>query len=266
MQFNFGQNWENYSSNALTPERIAQAQNDFKVLIANIGEDIAGKSFLDIGFGQGFSLLSATSMGAHTIGCDISQKCGEVLDRNRIYFPKAAEAEIPLVIGSILDSNIVKKLKYKSAEGNGYDIVHSWGVLHHTGNMELAIRNAASLVKPGGYLIIAIYNRHWSSAGWGVIKWLYCKSPSFIQKMFIIGLYPIIYIAKWWVTLRNPQNQTRGMDFYYNVIDWVGGYPYEYSSQIEIVDYVKSMNFKSLKIVPAEVPTGCNEFIFGHYK
>jgi len=262
MQFDFGQNWVSYSLNALTPERVTQAQNDFKVLMSNTGGDIAGKSFLDIGFGQGLSLLTATVSGAHVVGCDINPKCGEVIDRNRIYFPEAERANIPLVIGSILDSNIVKKLKDKSPEGNGYDIVHSWGVLHHTGNMKLAINNAASLVKPGGYLVIAIYNRHWSSPAWRVIKWLYCKSPSLIKKQFVMGFYPIIYAAKWWVTRRNPKTQSRGMDFYYNVIDWVGGYPYEYASRLEVEECLLFHGFEPINFIPAEVPTGCNEFVF----
>jgi hypothetical protein len=52
------------------------------------------------------------------------------------------------------------------------------------------------------------------------------------------------------------------MDFFYNVVDWVGGYPYEYASIDETVELMKSKGFDAVKIVSAKVPTGCNEFVF----
>lgn len=261
-QFNFGQNWLNYSRNAITAERIALTKSDFKKLMENVPGGLSGKSFLDIGFGQGFSLLSAAALEAKVVGNDINPICGDVIERNKTYFPETAGMNTPLVVGSILEPSIVEELRSSSSQGEGYDVVHSWGVLHHTGNMNLAIANAASLVKPNGYFILAIYNRHWSSFLWLIIKWLYCKSPVFIQKFLIAIFYPIIYAAKWLVTRDDPKKQSRGMDFYYNVIDWVGGYPYEYASLSEMRSYVEPLGFKLVKEIPAEVPTGCNEFVF----
>ena len=75
-------------------------------------------------------------------------------------------------------------------------------------------------------------------------------------------LSPIIYGAKFIVTGKNPKKQSRGMDFYYDVIDWVGGYPYEYAAIREMDSFISRMGFKKVKSIPAQVPTGCNEFIF----
>lgn len=261
-QFNFGQNWLNYFHNAITPERIALTKSDFKKLMENISGDFKSKSFLDIGFGQGFSLLSAAVLGAKVVGKDINPICGEVIEHNKTYFPETVGMNIPLVVGSILEPTIVEELRSSSPQGGGYGVVHSWGVLHHTGNMKLAIANAASLVKSNGYFILAIYNRHWSNFPWLIIKWLYCNSPVFVQKFLVAIFYPIIYAAKWLVTRDDPKKQSRGMDFYYNVIDWVGGYPYEYASLDEMKNYVEPLGFKLIKEIPAEVPTGCNEFVF----
>jgi 2-polyprenyl-6-hydroxyphenyl methylase/3-demethylubiquinone-9 3-methyltransferase len=144
----------------------------------------------------------------------------------------------------------------------GFDIVHSWGVLHHTGNMAAAVRQAAGLVAPGGYLILAIYNRHWSNPLWWLIKRTYVSSPSWLRRVHVGILYPVIYAAKWAVTKRRPQRQERGMDFYYDVIDWVGGYPYEYASEDEVVSMVGELGFVRVRARPANVPTGCNEFVF----
>jgi 2-polyprenyl-6-hydroxyphenyl methylase/3-demethylubiquinone-9 3-methyltransferase len=54
----------------------------------------------------------------------------------------------------------------------------------------------------------------------------------------------------------------RGMDFLHDVVDWVGGYPYEYASSEEIRNYVCRQGFICVRMQAAQVPTGCNEFVF----
>jgi len=258
-QFDFGENWANFSADALTPVRLAQARKDFATLTEGI--PVARSHFLDIGFGQGLTLLAAATQGAIAVGCDINSKCAAVLNQNRRLFPDL-RVEPRAVVGSILDPQTLVTLTSLAKANKGYDIVHSWGVLHHTGDMGQSIKNAASLVAPGGYLILALYNRHWSSSAWLAIKWLYVKSPRWLQRIFVGLFYPIIYIAKWIVTLKDPKRQERGMDFYYNVVDWVGGYPYEYASEEEVIALVNPCGFEILKVNKAIVPTGCNEFVF----
>jgi 2-polyprenyl-6-hydroxyphenyl methylase/3-demethylubiquinone-9 3-methyltransferase len=261
MQFDFGQNWADFSEHAITPERIAQARADFATLMEGI--DLADHTFLDIGFGQGFGLLTAATMGAGTLGCDIDPECGEVLSRNRQLFPELAGKSIDVIIGSILDDEVVRRLRAHPAFGrDGFDVVHSWGVLHHTGDMRRAIGNAGSLVRAGGHFVIAIYNRHWSSQAWLWIKWGYCKSPRWVQKLMIAGLYPIIWLAKFLLTGENPKDKERGMDFFYDVVDWVGGYPYEYASIEEIEEMCRPLGLELVDARRANVPTGCNEFVF----
>jgi 2-polyprenyl-6-hydroxyphenyl methylase/3-demethylubiquinone-9 3-methyltransferase len=142
-----------------------------------------------------------------------------------------------------------------------FDIVYSWGVLHHTGNMALALKNSAQLVNDHGLLMVAIYNRHWSSPPWKFIKWLYNKVGTFGQKIFIRTLTPIIIIAKFLVTFKNPLKVRRGMDFMHNIIDWVGGYPYEYASVKEMTETLKKLGFEMVLVRPAKIPTACNEFV-----
>ncbi|MEY2508019.1 MAG: hypothetical protein QOH01_2348 [Verrucomicrobiota bacterium] len=262
VQFNFGENWREFSANALTAERVAEAKRDFVDLLRGI--ELKERSFLDIGFGQGLSLLTATALGARTVGCDINPLCAEVLRENRARaFPGDIDGEVPVIVGSILDAQLVDALREAAPGGSGsYDIVHSWGVLHHTGNMAAALRNAASLVHPRGHLIIAIYNRHWSSRAWWLIKRAYQFLPKFGQRLMVGGLWPVIFVAKWLSTGGNPLRQSRGMDFHYDVVDWVGGYPYEYGSVHEIARFVEALGFRLERTIPARVPTGCNQFVF----
>ena len=261
MQFDFGENWAAYSAHAINAARVEQARSDFAALLAGAG-GVSGKSFLDIGFGQGLSLLSAAASGARVFGIDINSRCGEVLNRNKALFPDVPNGDIPIAIGSILDPGAVDQCRQRSPNADGYDIVHSWGVLHHTGDMRRALHNAAALVKPGGHLVVALYNRHWSSRLWLAIKYAYCKSPPVLRKGLVWLLWPVIYVAKWLVTKQNPRKQTRGMAFFYNVVDWVGGYPYEYASRKEVLELVEPLGFRCVRVIPSAVPTGCNEFVF----
>lgn len=264
MDFDFGQNWSDFSRIALTPEKAQSALSEFTDLTRDI--DISGKSFLDIGFGQGLSLLSAAALGAKVVGNEINTKCIEAIEVSSQYFPEISLSDISIVIGSILDKTVVDEIKRESPNGYGFDIVHSWGVLHHTGAMRDAIRNAAALVSPGGYFILALYNRHWTSPIWTWIKTLYNKSPAPIRKLLIRFFYPIVWTAKLFVTRKNPKRQSRGMDFYYNLVDWIGGYPYEYISIDKVDSVIKELGFKKINTKPCQVPTGCNEFVFQKFK
>ncbi len=263
-QFDFGENWSEFSDHALSPEKVAQARAAFARLMATAGAELPGRSFVDIGFGQGLGLLSAAESGARVAGCDINPLCEQVLERNRAHFPGDARRPFPVVVGSILDPATVGRLLDLAPDPSGFEIVHSWGVLHHTGRMWDAIDNAASLVRPGGRLVLALYNRHWTSPAWLLIKRIYVYSPRLLRKAMVAILFPVIFAAKWAVTGRNPRSMDRGMDFYYDVVDWVGGYPYEYASVEEVGNYLDAKGFTLRATVPAAVPTGCNEFAFEH--
>jgi 2-polyprenyl-6-hydroxyphenyl methylase/3-demethylubiquinone-9 3-methyltransferase len=261
-QFDFGKNWSDFSSRALTPRRVVQARINFSSLIKHAMIGLNNRTFLDIGFGQGLSLLSAASEGARVVGCDINPTCGEVLARNRAHFPELEGREIPIAIGSILDDATLVRLRGLSPAGSGYDFVHSWGVLHHTGKMWKAVDNACDLVAPGGVLVLALYNRHWSSPLWTIIKRVYCVAPAVVQRIMVGIFYPVILAAKALVTRSNPFVMERGMDFYYNVVDWVGGFPYEYATPEEVAERLSAKGFTLRWQATAGVPTGCNEQIF----
>ena len=223
------------------------------------GLSLAGATFLDIGFGQGLTLLAAAAAGANVHGLDINPKCREVLLQNA---RRLAQDHITdrIAIGSVLDADSLATVNAWAPDG--FDIVHSWGVLHHTGAMWKAIEHACALVRRGGHLVLAIYNRHWSSPVWSGIKRLCARCPPAMQRAIAGAFVPIIYVAKLIATRRNPLQKERGMDFYYDVVDWIGGYPYEYASRSEIEEFVTARGFEAKRFVPAIVPTGCNEFIF----
>jgi 2-polyprenyl-3-methyl-5-hydroxy-6-metoxy-1,4-benzoquinol methylase len=253
LRFAFGKNWQSFSKKAFTPERVMEARQAFRRLVSGI--PFQGKRFIDTGFGRGIALVAAAEMGAEVLGIDIDRDNWEALETTQQAMDWPAMPATRFV--SILNEPFVQ-----DAEGQ-YNIVHAWGVLHHTGDMKRAIENSCRLVDPkGGYFICAIYNHHWTSPIWNWIKWSYNILPKVLQQVLIVLFYPAIYTAKWAVTGENPMKMDRGMNFFHDVVDWIGGYPYEYASRDEIETLVGQQGFQCLSTQPAQVPTGCNVFVF----
>lgn len=252
--FNFGDNWRAFSEKSLDAERLEQAVVSLDELIGR--EKIKGGTFLDIGCGSGIFAIAASLIGAgKVIGIDISQESITTSMKNKVWF--APDKEIDFLHKSIFDKDM--------HELGPFDIVYSWGVLHHTGDMSRAIEIASGMVAPHAesLFVIAIYNKHWSSGIWKLIKRLYNSVPKFLQRGMIWTFFLVIAAAKFAVTRRNPfRKKKRGMSFYYDVVDWVGGYPYEYATTDRIVTLVEAQGFTCTKVVEAGVPTGCNEFVF----
>ena len=252
-QFDFGRNWETYSLRVLDEERLAEARTSLEELIG--AERIRGCRFLDIGSGSGMFSIAAAQLGAQeVVGVDVNRLCVEVAQGNAFRFCR--EGSVPrFVAGSALDQEKLLSL-------GRFDIVYAWGSLHHTGRMYRAVEVAAGSVAQGGLFVIAIYNRHFTSRVWRWIKWFYNHLPSFGRRMMAYVFAAIIFVAKFAVTFRNPLRKRRGMSFMVDVVDWIGGYPYEYASRGEIEEFVTRLGFSLEKFVPAPVPTGCNEFVF----
>jgi len=250
--FDFGSNWEAFSEQRIDAQRVAIAARSLQSLLER--GTLNGLSFLDVGCGSGLFSIAAYRLGASQVaGIDVNPRCIEVSERNRDRL--APGAPITFKTASALNPESLKALGV-------FELVYAWGSLHHTGSMWEAIRNVAAHVSPGGTLVLAIYNKHITSPVWKAIKSLYNHLPTFAQRLMILLFAGIIYAAKFVVTRQNPLKKERGMDFWYDVIDWVGGYPYEYATPEELEKFISARGFLLRRRVMAQVPTGCNEFVF----
>lgn len=254
LRFSFGNNWQSFAKNALTLERVTQARADFAELYRGI--PLAGKSFLDVGFGQGLTLCLAAESGAAVLGLDIDANNREALAATALFLSRPSVPEFK--IGSILDAQVVAEL----GSAGGYDIVHAWGSLHHTGDLAAALQHAAALVKPGGHLVVAIYNDHWSSPIWKIIKYCYNRGGPATKSLLLTIFYPLLFLATWMITGNHPRTSRRGMDFKHDVIDWIGGYPYEFWSAARVIEFTTKRGLTLVRTIPAQVPTGNNELVF----
>ena len=154
---------------------------------------------------------------------------------------------------------------------NNYNFIYSWGVLHHTGNMYLAMENVSSLANEKSSICIAIYNKQqFFSKIWLIIKKIYNNSPRFFQKAmtlifciyFFLGLLVVDLIRFKNPFERHTGANRRGMNFVNDVIDWIGGYPFEVATPEEIFNFFRKRGFVLKKLKTCGGKMGCNEFMF----
>jgi SAM-dependent methyltransferase len=261
--FGFGRNWQTYVAEHLTEEHERIAQESLADLV---GVSLEGRSFLDIGCGSGLFSSSAHKLGATPI-VSIDVDPDSVASTRNLRERAGSPQSWNVLAGSILDAEFIAELEPA-------EIVYSWGVLHHTGDMWTAIDNAATLVAPGGRFVIAIYNdvrsaRFFNSRRWQRIKRLYNHSPRPVQVAMELG-YRGYHAAN---QLRKGQSPlafsreyraTRGMALKTDLIDWLGGYPYEFATPDQIVAYCESCTgLRTLEVRSlSERDTGNNEFVF----
>jgi len=259
-RFAFGQNWLSFVD-TIDEAAISEAERGLNRLFPK-GE-LAGRRFLDIGCGSGLSMLAALRLGAaEAHGIDIDP---DSVAAARTLLSRSAPGG-PWIVreASVLTLD-------PGPEGT-FEIVYSWGVLHHTGAMREAIRRAAALVAPGGHFALALYRKTPLCRLWQIEKRLYSTAGATPQAM-LRALYKGAFAAGLVATGRSPRDyirryrSARGMDWAHDVHDWLGGYPYESTTPAEVAALLDGLGFELVRVFEKRAAAAglfgshCDEFV-----
>ena len=261
MRFEFGRNWQDYVDRHFTRERLDAARSkllDFLKL-----PDLQGKVFLDIGCGSGLHSMAALQAGAAgVVSFDYDPR--SVAATQTLKDLAGSPDHWTVEQGSVLDVDFLRSLPRA-------DIVYSWGVLHHTGQMWQAIENAASLVTGNSLFYIALYTsdlfidrtpgywldvkRRYNQSGyWGRLAWEVWYALRFDMVPQLVRLRNPL--KKWLEYRRQP----RGMSYWTDLRDWLGGWPMEFAGVRETLAFCRDrLQLECLNLATGEA---CSEYLF----
>ncbi len=268
-KFAFGRNWSKYVE-TVDERAISAAEASLRSLLGL--ESLASRRFLDAGSGSGLFSLAAYRMGAEVISFDAdadSVACTNHL-RSRLGDPQKWFVRK----GSLLDESFLATLQPA-------DVVYCWGVAHHTGDMWRAIENLTFLVAPGGLIALALYNdEQYISRAWKGIKRIYQRLPGIVRVVYVLVIWSVLFLRRLVLTvaasllrllmIKNPitpfanwihESRSRGMHSWYDLVDWIGGWPFEVARPEEVFRFMRDRDFTMTEMTTSG-GHGCNEFVF----
>ncbi len=269
-RFEFGENWARFLS-TLDDKRIDVAKQSLQALIQV--NEFKQLRFLDAGSGSGLFSLAASQLGADVTSFDLDQNsvaCTRQLKER--FCPDSISWNV--LEGSLADRNFLNSL-------GRFDVVYCWGVIHHTGEMWNCLENLLPLVKPGGRIVLAIYNdESYISGIWQGIKRTYQKIPKMTRPIFVAVVGAVLFFKRLIVTimasclrlfmLKNPfvpflnwanETKSRGMNGWHDLVDWVGGWPFEVAKPEAVFRFMRDRDFV-MQDFSTSGGHGCNEFVF----
>jgi 2-polyprenyl-6-hydroxyphenyl methylase/3-demethylubiquinone-9 3-methyltransferase len=259
-RFSFGANWASFLR-VLNDDRIRTAEDSLKQMLQV--DRLDGRRFLDAGSGSGLFSLAARRLGAEVVSFDFDpQSVACTAELKRRYFPDDPDWRVEQ--GSVLDRGFLNGL-------GTFDIVYSWGVLHHTGAMWDALEKLVSCAAPR-QMFISIYNDQGrASRIWKRVKKAYVTLPRGLKFLVLapasVRLWGPSFVrdALKGTPLRSWRAYDkggRGMHPWRDVIDWVGGYPFEVAKPEEIFEFFRVRGFELRRLKTCAGGKGCNEFVF----
>lgn len=257
-RFAFGKNWYEFITTHFGPEAVASAKKHILTFLQR--DSLQGIRMLDIGCGSGLHSIAALEAGSksvHGLDYDINS-----VNASRFIYKKVGSPQNwTIEQGSVLDKEYMDRL-------GTFDLVYSWGVLHHTGDVWKAMEHAGSRVAPNGYLYIALYSADVqispTAEEWLEIKKKYVQGSNWTKRRieawyiwrFMMNSNPLSLPR---VIKRFKEDNGRGMRVMTDIRDWVGGWPMEFVWDKDAIEFYEKRGFSLVNIATGEANT---EFLF----
>lgn len=126
-------------------ERQRYEADDFMPEMAGF-ERARGVSVLEVGCGVGTDLVQFAKGGARVVGIDLTLAGAKLTRRNLSIYDQPG-------VSLVGDG---EALPFAT---NSFDLVYSWGVIHHTPDSGKAAIEIVRVTRPGGKVIVMVYNR-----------------------------------------------------------------------------------------------------------
>jgi 16S rRNA G966 N2-methylase RsmD len=259
MRYGFGKNWAEFIEKNFSGEMVEDSRQHLAGFIRM--DSLKGLTFLDIGCGSGLHSLAAYRMGADRI-VSFDYDRDSVATTQKVRDHAGTPANWTVMQGSVLDKAYMEKLPKA-------DIVSSWGVLHHTGDMWTAVRNASIPLKPNSLFYRALYSSDNyvdpPPEYWLKVKRDYNRAGALGKRLMELRYAVRHLIIPELVSGHNPlqvmrKYGSRGMTYWTDVKDWLGGYPMDFASLNETQVFCKDE--LGLGLVNVLTGEGCTEYLF----
>jgi 2-polyprenyl-3-methyl-5-hydroxy-6-metoxy-1,4-benzoquinol methylase len=259
LRYGFGKNWSEFIDAHLNDDIVEESRRHMAEMLR--AQTLVGKVFLDIGCGSGIHSLAALRLGAaRVISFDYDRDSVATTERVRKFADSPPNWEV--IQGSVLDIDFMARLPKA-------DIVYSWGVLHHTGDMWSAVRNAAIPLKADGVFYISLYSSdnyvNPPPAYWMRLKKRYNLASELGKRLITWQYVARFHLLTELKAGRNPLKLirtygSRGMTFWTDVADWLGGWPMDFASLAETQAFCHQQ--VDLTLVNVKTGEGCTEYLF----
>lgn len=258
LRYQFGRNWQRFVHNNLTDERVAIAQKHLLGFLDQV--DLSGRNILDIGCGSGIHSLAALRAGADEV-VSFDYDPDSVAATTELWRAEGSPTRWTILRGDVLDPQFL-------ASQGAFEIVYSWGVLHHTGDVWRAFENAQACIAPGGLFYLALYSAdvYGDTVGyWLDTKRSYSAAGPF-KRLGMEAAYIWRHVLHG--RLRNTADgiryfrdykRSRGMSAMTDIRDWLGGWPMQFVRDQEVIDSATRNGLTLAKIKAGEANT---EFLF----